>query len=267
MSQSLKSVLEEIYARYHKPRYMQLDPLEFVRNFTGARNREIAGLAASSLAYGKVEIIRENIQRIFSITGKDLVDFTRSTTFLRKNKLFSGFKHRFNSGADIALLFDCVRKAYERNGSLESLFCEGMHPNASNIRESLNEFVKKMHQWRRTMDKSDSPSFAYLFPLPQRGSACKRLNMYLRWMVRPSDGIDLGIWKKVKASKLVIPVDTHVAAIAQRLGLTRRKTADWAMAEEITSMLQKINPSDPVKYDFSLCRYGMVNFRRKRTND
>jgi uncharacterized protein (TIGR02757 family) len=263
MSQSLQSALEELYTRYHKPRFMRLDPLEYVHSFTGARNREIAGLIASSLAYGKVEIIRENIQRIFSITGKDLVDFSCSTAFPRKKKLFADFKHRFNTGSDIALLFECVHKVYKENGSLEALFYKGMNSEQRNIKQPLNEFVKRMHTVQESISIHGVASFRYLLPLPQRGSACKRLNMYLRWMVRPNDGIDLGIWRAVETSKLVIPVDTHVAAIARRLGLTRRKTVDWRMAEEITHQLQKINPSDPVKYDFSLCRWGMVDFRRK----
>jgi uncharacterized protein (TIGR02757 family) len=103
----------------------------------------------------------------------------------------------------------------------------------------------------------------YLLPSPESGSACKRLNMYLRWMVRKNDGIDRGTWTGVPASMLIMPVDTHVARIAGSLGLTKRKSADWAMAEEITSRLRECDPDDPVRFDFSLCRTGMVDFRRK----
>ena len=99
--------------------------------------------------------------------------------------------------------------------------------------------------------------------MPEAGSSCKRLNMYLRWMVRENDGIDFGIWNGASAAMLIIPVDTHVAAIARRLKMTRRNSADWRMAEEITGVLKKISPSDPVKYDFSLCRAGMVSFRER----
>ena len=246
---------------------MKLDPLELVRTFSGPQNREIAGLTASSLAYGKVEIIRENLHRLFTLTGKDLVDFSCGTSFHYKMKRLSGFKHRFNSGLDMALLFECVGKAYEEKGSLEAVFCEELQGNVRNIKHALNEFSKTMQAWARTIvgkGKSDQASFEYLFPIPERGSACKRLNMYLRWMVRKPDGIDLGIWGAISPSQLVMPVDTHVAALALRLGLTGRKTADWRMAEEITDRMKKISPSDPVKYDFSLCRCGMIEFRNSR---
>ena len=106
-------------------------------------------------------------------------------------------------------------------------------------------------------------SFNYLFPDPEGGSACKRMNMYFRWMIRKNDGIDFGMWKHIPSSILVMPVDVHVARIARMFGLTLRKNPDWKMAEEITKTLKKLDPDDPVKYDFSLCRYGMDQFRTK----
>jgi uncharacterized protein (TIGR02757 family) len=263
MNHALKTTLEEIYSQYHKPRYMRLDPVEYLRRFTGPGNMEIAGLLASSLAYGKVESIRGSIERVFSITGYDLIDFIRSTPLSGKKRLFRDFKHRFTSGDDIALLFECVGRALVEKDSLGALFSEGLDAGGRTIKQPLNEFSKRMRSWAQEISKGKIGSFSYLFPMPETGSACKRLNMYLRWMVRPDDGIDLGIWKNVETSKLVIPVDTHVAAIARRLSLTVRKTADWRMAEEITESLKIISPSDPVKYDFSLCRCGMVQFRRK----
>jgi uncharacterized protein (TIGR02757 family) len=242
---------------------LRLDPLEYLRRFKGPRNIEIAGLLASALAYGKVEIIRNNIERIFSITGNDLQDFVGSTSFVAKKRLFYDFKHRFNSGDDIALLFECVKKAFNERGSLYVAFRDGWSPGAGNMKLPLNEFAKKMRTWAMEITETVSESFMYLFPLPESGSACKRLNMYLRWMVRKNDGIDMGIWKNIQASQLVVPVDTHVAEIGRSLLLTSRKTPDWRMAEEITASLKKISPHDPVKYDFSLCRCGMVQFRRK----
>jgi uncharacterized protein (TIGR02757 family) len=105
-------------------------------------------------------------------------------------------------------------------------------------------------------------SFEYLLPSPQNGSACKRTVLYLRWMIREEDGIDLGVWKSVRPSCLLVPVDTHVAKIARGHGLTKRNSADWKMAEEITAALREFDPDDPVKYDFALCHAGMVDFRR-----
>ncbi len=253
--------MEKIYLRYHKPRYMRMDPIEPIRRFSGGRNREIAGLLASALAYGKVETIRATVEKVFSITGRDILDFACSTSFKRKKELFHGFKHRFNDGADIALFFECVRKAIYEKGSLEALFGQAMTGDEDTIKRPLNEFVKRMRRWAAESADVVPDSFLHLFPMPESGSACKRLNMYLRWMVRKNDGIDIGIWKNVGPEKLLIPVDTHVAAMARRLALTSRKNADWRMAEEITGNLKKISPLDPVKYDFSLCRAGMVRFR------
>jgi uncharacterized protein (TIGR02757 family) len=106
-------------------------------------------------------------------------------------------------------------------------------------------------------------SYEYLLPSPANGSACKRINMYFRWMVRPGDGIDRGVWKSVSPAALIVPVDVHVARIGRAWGMTRRATPDWRMAEEITASLREVDPSDPVRFDFALCRYGMVGAERK----
>jgi uncharacterized protein (TIGR02757 family) len=216
---------------------------------------------ASSLAYGRVETIRENIRRVFTITGNNFPDFVESTSFSHKQKLFKGFKHRFNDGFDIALLFECVRRVLQSSGSLQALFLRGLRSGDGTIAKALDEFASNMRASAEKISGAPKKSFEYFFPLPRQGSACKRLNMYLRWMVRPNDGIDLGIWPAVSPSMLVVPVDTHVACLAGQLKLTSRRTADWRMAEEITGQLKKIDPSDPVKYDFSLCRAGMEDFR------
>jgi uncharacterized protein (TIGR02757 family) len=132
------------------------------------------------------------------------------------------------------------------------------------IKDGLNRFAISMRAMAQKIRKGGIQTFAFFFPIPAAGSTCKRLNMYLRWMVRPDDGIDLGLWKSVPVSKLMMPVDTHVAALSVKLGITNRETVDWKMAEEITAVLRRIQPGDPVRYDFSLCRAGMVDFRAIR---
>jgi uncharacterized protein (TIGR02757 family) len=261
MTPRTADILESLYARYHKPQYLGLDPEQYVREFDNPADIEIAGLIASALSYGRVEIIRKSVRTVFGITGKNLLDFSLSTPLSRKRKMLSGFRHRFNDGADLALLFECARQAVLSFGSLEGLFLKGLASNNRNIKQPLDEFVRTMRAWAVKKEGARATSFRYFFPFPEDGSACKRLNMYLRWMVRPDDGIDLGIWKTIPPSMLVMPVDTHVAKLACTLDLTCRKSADWRMAEEITDELKKINPSDPVKYDFSLCRAGMEDFR------
>jgi uncharacterized protein (TIGR02757 family) len=262
MNAETRLLIESLYARFHKPHYMGLDPIEYVREFKDPLNIEIAGLLASSLAYGKVETIRQNVRTIFTITGKNIRDFVGAAPFSRKQKLFRGFKHRFNDGFDMALFFECLRPALKAHGSLQGLFNAGDVKKKGAIALPLNQFVIRLKNWATQISGTTKKSFNHLLPLPSEGSACKRLNMFLRWMVRPDDGIDLGIWKNVSPSRLIMPVDTHIAQAARRLRLTTRFTADWRMAEEITENLKKLDPSDPVKYDFSLCRWGMTNSRQ-----
>jgi len=257
----LEAILNEIYRKYHDKAYLYLDPVEFVHGVSGDRNREIAGLLCSALAYGRIEQIRKSIETIFEITGNDLLAFTNSTSFAGKKKLFASFKHRFNAGMDIALLFESIRIVLDKNKSVEEVFCNGLHETDITVTNALDAFANTMRSTASSVAKCEIKTFDFLFPKPCDGSSCKRLNMYLRWMARPADGIDFGIWKRVGTARLVVPVDTHVAHIAQRLLLTKRKTPDWAMALEITSALRKICPADPVRYDFSLCHSGMVDFR------
>lgn len=261
MNSQTADILESIYSRYHKPHYLGLDPEQYVREFERPADKEIAGLLASALAYGRVETIRSSVRNVFKVTGKNLFDFVCSTSFPRKRSMLHGIKHRFNDGLDLALLFECTRQAIASYGSLEGLFLNGLKSGHGSIKESLDEFAKTMRKWAKKARVGNEKTFNYFFPLPTDGSACKRLNMYLRWMVRRDDGIDCGLWQSVKPSMLVMPVDTHVAKLAARLHLSARKSADWRMAEEITDELKKISPSDPVKYDFSLCRAGMEDFR------
>jgi uncharacterized protein (TIGR02757 family) len=238
--------------------------LEFVHRLAGRQNREIGGLLCSALAYGRVEQIRKSITRILEITGWDLECFCRDVPFKQKKKAFDGFFHRFNTGTDVALLFECVSRVMNQQGSIEALFAKGFDKSDITVKSALTAFSKAMRATARRISPGESSrSFAFFFPAPGDGthSACKRLNMYLRWMVRRGDGIDLVIWKSVSPAALIMPVDTHVASMAARIGLTRRKTVDWAMAEEITGTLRHIDPEDPVRFDFSLCRAGMVGFR------
>jgi len=144
------------------------------------------------------------------------------------------------------------------------MFLRGFEGSDKTVKRALDGFSGEMLDLSQKIYPAQEKSFEFFFPAPCNGSTCKRLNMYLRWMVRRSDGIDLGIWKNVMPAALIMPVDTHVAAVAARLGLTSRKTVDWAMAEEITDALRLLDPDDPVRFDFSLCRAGMVDFRPLR---
>jgi uncharacterized protein (TIGR02757 family) len=258
----LKIFLENQYVRYHSPEYLRLDPLICLDGFCSHNDLEIAGFVASALAYGRAETIIRNVSNIFEITGLDIAKFSTESSLSRKIRLFRSFKHRFTDGYDIALLLEVLGTMQRRYGSLESLFMEGFAAGDTTIKNALTHFTGKIRGHASRIAPDREKGIGYLLSSPASGSACKRLNMYLRWMVRPHDGIDLGVWKNIPSSKLVIPIDTHEARISRTLGLTKRATVNWTMAEEITAKLRAIDPADPVRFDFSLCRVGMINFRR-----
>lgn len=259
--ESLKELLESTYALYHKPEYMRIDPLLCVHVFKKKGDIEIGSFIASSLAYGRAEIIIRNVNDLFARMSKKPYDFILNTSYKEKLDAFGGFKHRFNSAIDMAILSESLAHCVREYGSVEELFSSAA--TSGGVREKLEHLTAKLKKNARAVTKSVPPSFDYLLPSPSSGSACKRLNMYLRWMVRKNDGIDFGIWKKVSSSILIMPIDTHIAKVGHTLGLTKRSAVDWKMAEEITSGLRACDPIDPVRYDFSLCRAGMISFRKE----
>jgi len=255
--------IEAIYAEYHHPRYLGLDPLICVRKFRDRDNREALGLLAASLAYGRVEIIVRNIDTLIGIMDNDPAGFIVNTPYREKLKLLAGFKHRFNDGQDVAALLESVKAITREYGSLEECFSGCMKRNGGAFRDALGSCTDIIRE-NGGKHTGKRAGFEYLIPSPAKGSACKRMVLYLRWMARKDDGIDLGVWTSVPTSRLMTPVDTHVAKIARGYGLTTRNSADWKMAEEITAALREFDPEDPVRYDFSLCHAGMADFRERK---
>lgn len=241
------SGLESFYEKYNRREYVHPDPLEFLYDYADVRDREIAGLIASSLAYGRVKLILKNVSLLLEkIPGpRDFILKSR----LPFPDLFKGFKHRLTTGEDVACLLNGIKGVLKKYGSLNECFSAGLKRTDETIIPALSNFVGEL-------SCSGRPSS--LLPLPERGSACKRLNLYLRWMIR-KDNVDPGGWKGIPASKLIIPLDTHMHRLSLELGLTRRKQADMKTAVEITSSFRQIAPEDPVKYDFALTRPGIQN--------
>jgi uncharacterized protein (TIGR02757 family) len=260
-----RRILEAIYEKYHRPEYLHMDPLCCVRKMVSPSNIEIGGFIASALSCGRVQQIISSIDRVLYLTGDDLCAFLMDTSFEEKKALFVSFRHRFNDGEDMAITLESTKLAVEEHGSLHNLFARGYDHNDSDIRHALEQFVDAFRKYSSFLPGSGrrKKSFEWLIPSPRFGGACKRLNMYLRWMVRENDGIDFGLWADIEPSKLIMPVDTHIAKVASRLKLTKRKAPDWRMAEEITRRLRQIDPVDPLRYDFSLCRAGMLDSIRK----
>ncbi len=257
----LKELLDKLYAS-RSPAHLANDPLSFCHRYTDQADQEIAGLIASSFAYGNVKIILRNLEGIFAVMGPSPRAFVERFEPEQGLKLFAGFRHRFNDGRDLCALLLACRTMLEEADSIGEFFLGSYHTEAEDITLALNEFCAAIlvmdytPVFGRGMIPEDS-YFPFLFPSPAAGSACKRLCMYLRWMVRPADGFDLGLWHQVSPAKLIIPVDAHIRRIGHYLGLTGRKQADWRMAREITASLRKLDPDDPVKYDFPLCHLGI----------
>lgn len=260
-SEALKTALDNLYAGRSQV-HLANDPLSFCHRYTSPEDREIAGFVASSFAYGNVKIILKNLETVFQKMGPSPRKFVEEFDPLRGLRLYAGFKHRFNDGRDLCALLLAARTMLEEADSIGEFFLGCYDPEADDITPSLVEFTASI----RAMDYSavfggdeipNGSAFPFFFPSPASGSACKRLCMYLRWMVRPADGIDLGLWKEISPAKLVIPVDAHIQRICRYLGLTIRRQADWRMAREITAALRTLDPDDPVKYDFSLCHLGI----------
>ncbi len=259
----LKRRLDGLYRRYG-PGYLHTDPVSVPRSYAEPEDREVAGLITAALAYGQVPQIMASVRRVMAIMGERPAAFVRRFDPGRDRALLRGFVHRFNDARDMGLLLHFTRQALDRSGSLEGFFLEGYSAGDDDIGPALSSFVRRMlaldcSAYYRKGVLPAAAGVRFFLPSPDGGSTCKRLNLFLRWMVRPDDGVDFGIWRGVSPSKLIIPLDTHVSRIAAAIGLTSRRTAGWKMAREVTGRLRAMDVGDPVKYDFALCRLGILD--------
>jgi uncharacterized protein (TIGR02757 family) len=257
----LKTVLDNLYA-VRSQTHLANDPLSYCHRYRRPEDQEIAGLIAASFAYGNVRTILKTLETIFGKMGDSPRRFVEEFEPKRGLSLFAGFKHRFNDGRDLCALFLAVRTMLEEADSIGEFFLGCYDAGAEDITLSLVSFTASVlaMDYSRIFGGGQIPTdsyFPFFFPSPSAGSACKRLCMYLRWMVRPADGIDLGLWRAIPPTSLIIPVDAHIRRIGRYLGLTSRRQADWRMAQEITAALRMLDPADPVKYDFPLCHLGI----------
>ena len=259
--EELRRRLDALYAQYDV-RFVDPDPLQFVRLQTSDPDREVVGLIASSLAYGNVKQIKASIARVLKVLGPEPA---RAVRELDPGRAAAGelgaFKHRFNTGRDVACLLFFIRQMLESHGSIEAFFRAGDDAAAHDIEPGLESFGTRAlglsHGGLYGSRKLPADAgVRFFFPCPSSGSACKRLNLYLRWMVR-RHGVDLGVWPTIDPGRLVIPLDAHVLAIARRVRLTRYRSPGWRMAIDITRRLRQLDAADPVKYDFALHRMGL----------
>jgi uncharacterized protein (TIGR02757 family) len=266
----LKRQLNRLYETFDV-KFLSTDPLEFVHRFTDAKDQEIVGLIASSLAYGKVRQILSSVERVVKVMEWRPHEFTMGFKPARDKKRFEGFVHRFSRGEDIACLIYFAKQMIEDSGTIGGFFMKGVGSDDRNVKSALASFSKRAlgldsEPIYRKKKLPEDAGVRFFFPSSEDGSPCKRLNLYLRWMVRRNDRLDLGLWSKISPSKLVIPLDTHTARISRNIGLTKKQSPSWKMAEEITQNLIRFDPEDPIKYDFALCRLGMLEYCPKEVD-
>lgn len=246
------------------------DPIVFLAPYARAEDREVAGWIASAFAYGRVETIQANVGRLLTALGprpaETLDTVTDIAAFARER--LAGFRHRFHGAADAAVLLHAIAQARREAGSVGAFFLQGWRGEDPDTAGLLSRAVARLTAFDyrpaigRRLLPEDSPA-RFFFPDPAQGSACKRWNLYLRWMVR-KDALDFGLWPAIPTDRLVIPTDTHIHLVSRRLGLTRRRTADWKTAREITQALKRFDPADPVRFDYALCRIGIFGICNPR---
>ena len=255
----LKNILNNFYREYDFKERLKHDPVEFPRRYSTPADIEVAGFIASCFAYGRVELFKPVIEKILIPGGNRPALFFKNFTLKKDAEHFKGISFRFNKERDILCLIYMLSQTLKKIGSLKNLFYRYYRQGQEDIGEALNSFVDFFLgiDTSAIYGRNIKPyGLTQFFPAPEKGSACKRMNLFLRWMVRTKD-IDLGIWDRIPQSKLIIPLDTHIAKISKCLGLTDRTTPDWKTAKGITQSLKKLDPEDPLKYDFALCHLGI----------
>jgi uncharacterized protein (TIGR02757 family) len=267
----LREYLDHLAADYG-PEYLHTDPIGEVRRFTDPDDREVAAFLAAGLAFGRVGTILEHLRDLWDRLERSPARAVDAWS-VRDARRLDGFTHRWVSGPDLARVLSALGRARRRHGSLRSLFLAGYDPEERDLAGSLSRFVGALRSEvrpgtrGRAVAEEDLPlGVRTFFADPARGGACKRLNLFLRWMVRPDDGIDLGLLEAVRPDQLVVPLDTHVSRLSRYLGLTERRTVDWKMAVEITDRFRLLDPADPVRYDFALSRLGILEACPRRVD-
>ena len=237
------------------------DPVHIVRRFGSREDREVVGFCAAALAFGRVASVLRSIESLLQVMGPAPAAFVRAFDPARDMSALRPLVHRWIRGVDLAALVIILQRILRESGSIERFFVAADDPAAPDIGLALDALSERAMQTdlRPAYGRMPQrPGVCYFFPRPSAGSACKRLNLFLRWMVR-KDAIDLGVWTRVSPSRLVVPLDTHVIRVGRCLRLTKYVSPGWKMAAEITASLRSLDPADPVRYDFSLCHIGMMN--------
>ncbi len=258
---SLKAPLDRLYEAFNDAE-ATTDPIQAVRRYRRPDDQEVVAFCAAGLAFGRVASVLAATDALLEVLGSRPAAFVRGFEPDRHRDRMARLGHRWIRSEDLVALLWIMRQMLSDAGSIEGCFVEGLTQDAPDVGAALDAFSQRARAYdlepvygRRA---SGRRGVDYFFPEPRRGSACKRLNLFLRWMVR-RDAVDLGLWRGVSRSQLVVPLDTHIIRVGRCLGLTRYKSPGWGMAREITASLRRIDPEDPVRYDFSMCHLGMMD--------
>lgn len=232
------------------------DPLQFPHIYRDEKDIEAMAFLSSLFAYGNITQIINSLEKLRLTMNDEPFNYIRNYSYYDQKSDFISFKHRFYTEKDIAALFHLLNLVYKNYSSLKDLFLKHYNDDEENLKLAISGFSNYFLNLYREEFGSLKNGIKFMFPLPKKGSACKRMNLFLRWMIRKDD-LDFGLWNDIPTSKLVIPVDTHIARICKELSLTSIKNVSWKMAEEITNNLKKFDAVDPVKYDFAICHIGI----------
>lgn len=247
----LKEILDEKVNLYNRPTFIETDPIQVPKQFSKKENIEIAGFLAASIAWGQRQTIIKNAFRLMEMMDNDPHSFLMNTSE-DEWIYFLDFKHRTFNGNDCLFFLRSLKNIYQNHGGLENVFSLGYQIDqtvASALRYFRQVFFEVDHEYRSQKHISNI----------DKGASAKRINMFLRWMIRKDDAdVDFGIWEGIPASALLIPLDIHTGTQARGLGLLTRKQDDWKAVLELTENLRRFDPEDPIKYDFAL--FGMGAF-------
>lgn len=258
---ALAARLEQLYEAYNREDAAS-DPIQIVRRYKTPADQEVVGFCAAALAFGRVASVLNTVEALARVLGPEPAHYVRGFDPAAPHPELRAMVHRWTRGIDIVALLWILRQMLDRAGTLEAFFLEGFDPAAVDISDALDSFSRRALALdltavygRRVPART---GVGYFFPRPSAGSGCKRLNLFLRWMVR-KDEVDLGAWTAIPRGTLIVPLDTHVIRLGRCLRLTRYTSPGWRMAADITASLRAIDPVDPVRFDFSICHVGMMN--------
>jgi uncharacterized protein (TIGR02757 family) len=251
----IKQKLEYHYNSFDRTK-LEPDPLQFLHLLSDERDIEIVGLLSSIFAYGNVKQIENTLKKLLNIFEGQPYLFIKNFNLEKDGKKLINLNHRFYTAEDVKKLFMVLNKEINHFGSIKRIFFNNYNFSDFHVKIGITNFSNHFINSFNKNFGHISNGIKFMFPLPEKGSACKRMNLFLRWMVR-KDELDFGFWNEIPQNKLIIPVDTHVARICKSLKLTKRKNVSWQMADEITNNLKKYDPQDPVKYDFAICHIGI----------